>query len=68
MFPTRFKARLAAATLAAALALAGVVGVGAAGADHHDGDPTTDEVAATWSFPNPGGGGGWGGTNGATWS
>ncbi|MDH3681367.1 MAG: hypothetical protein OEV40_15620 [Acidimicrobiia bacterium] len=68
MFPTRFAARIAAATLAAALAVGGLLGVGAVGVSHHDGDTAGDETAATWSFTSPGDGKGWSGTNGATWS
>ncbi|MGI9597515.1 MAG: hypothetical protein ACR2QK_15225 [Acidimicrobiales bacterium] len=68
MFPTRIAARIAGVTLATALTIGGLLGVGAVAAGQHDGDAPTEEVAATWSFTTPGGGKGSAGTQGATWS
>lgn len=59
------KRRIAAATLALSLALAGLLGVDASHGDVPA--ETTEQAGATWSFTGwPGKGGS--GTNGATWS
>ncbi|MGI9623326.1 MAG: hypothetical protein ACR2PK_10860 [Acidimicrobiales bacterium] len=60
------KRRIAAATLALALAVGGAVGISAGDLDGPSGDPT-EEAGATWSFTGPGCKGG-AGTNGATWT
>lgn len=68
MFSTRTATRIATATLAAALSLGALLGVGSVGVNQQAEDAKTEEVAATWSFTGPVGGKGWSGTNGATWS
>ncbi len=69
MFTTRITARIATVTLAAGLALGGLFGAGLSGLDHDAGNTPTEEAGATWSFTvAPGGGKGWAGTQGATWS
>lgn len=68
MFTTRLTNRIAAAALAAALTLVGLVGVGTPDIDDHYGDAPTEEAAATWSFTSPKAGNDWSDTQGATWS
>ena len=69
MFHTRITARIATVTLAAALALGGLFGVGLAQLDDGPAATPTEEAGATWSFTVASGGGkGGAGTQGATWS
>lgn len=66
---TKFTSRIAAAVLAGALAIGGLVGVGVVAADDHQVDAAVEETAATWSFTiAPGGKGPGATTQGATWS
>lgn len=63
----QIKRRVAAAVLALALAVGGIVGFNAQdfdGADHQ----VTEQAGGTWSFTLPGGKGGGAETNGSTWS
>lgn len=65
---TKITSRIAAAVLAGALSIGGLMSVGAVVADDHQVDAPVEETAATWSFTIAPGGKGGATTNGATWS
>lgn len=64
---TKITSRIAAAVLAGALSIGGLMSVGAVVADDQV-DAPVEETAATWSFTIAPGGKGGAHTQGATWS